>query len=711
MSENKYEFKAEIKKLLDILSKSLYQHKEVFLRELISNSVDALKKVHFISLTDKDIQDFNEELKIEIITDSINNTITVRDTGIGMNKDELISNLGTIAGSGSQKFLEQLNQSQQIDSKKLDLDVIGQFGIGFYSIFMVAGKVNVISRSYKKEEEAYQWESDGTGEFTITKNDKQKRGTDVILYINDEDKEYLDKFKVESIIKKYSNYVSFPIYVSEIKKEEKKEEKKEKKKEEKKEEKKEKKKEEKKEEKKDEKEAEEEIEPKPVNELNPLWKRDKNEIKDDDYKNFYHFISNRYDEYTHMINYKVDGSVQFHTILFIPESDPLTFLRPDDEYGLSLYSKSVMIMKNCSELIPKWMRFIKGVVNSDDIPLNISRETIQTNRVMMKIEKLLIKRILREFEEIGEKDLDKFKKIWSNFGIYFKEGMISDPFRADKLLNYLRFKTSKTTDDEYRSLEDYIKDFQEDQNEIYYLVGENISTMRQSPHLGYYKENNLEVILFDEPIDNFLMMNIHEYKKSVGEGDSAEIITHKFSPVDVTEPVKDKEKDKEDEKEKKEKSDIKIPENIKKFLEHVKSILGEKILDTKISDRLYDNPCRLANPTGGMTSSMQRAMRYWTKTESGKEFQAPRKILEFNQDHPLINGLIELFTSNPEDSKIKPVINQLFENCLLAEGDLPNPSLMVPRINQLIEMLITDKIEFSESKDNSDDTKKEIKES
>ena len=664
MSENKYEFKAEIKKLLDILSKSLYQHKEVFLRELISNSVDALKKVHFISLTDKDIEDIEDNLKIEIIIDLKENTIIVRDTGIGMSKEELVDNLGTIAGSGSQKFLEQLNKSQQIDKKNLDLDVIGQFGVGFYSIFMVVSKVKVITKSYLKEESAYQWESEGTGEFTLIPIEKQTRGTEVILYIKEEEKEYLDKFRIESIIKKYSNYVSFPIYVSEIKEEEKKEKK------------------------EDKKEIEEEEkEPKPVNDLVPLWKRSSKDIKDDEYKNFYHFISNRYDDYSHVINYNIDGRVQFHSILFIPKSEPNQFFRPDDEYGLTLYSKNVMIMKNCAELIPKWMRFIKGIIDSNDIPLNISRDTIQTNRVMMKIEKLLIKKILREFDDIVDKEPEKFKNLWINFATHFKEGMISDTFRTDRLLKYLRFKTSKSKEDEYRSLEEYIKDIPETQDEIYYLVGENLNTMKFSPHLGYYNEKNSEVILFDDPIDNFLMMNIHEYKKTRGEGENAEIKSYKFTPIDVSAPTKEeKELDKE-----KEKIEEDIPENIKKFLEHVKSILGEKILEAKLSDRLYKSSCRLANPAGGMTSSMQRAMRYWTRSESGKEFEVPRKILEFNKNHPLITGLIDLYDKNPEDGKIEPVINQLFENCLLAEGDLPNPSLMVPRINQLIEMLITGK--------------------
>ncbi|MFX1236869.1 MAG: molecular chaperone HtpG [Promethearchaeota archaeon] len=670
MTGNKYEFKAEIKKLLDILSKSLYQHKEVFLRELISNSVDALKKIHFISLTEKDIENPEEELKIEIVIDSKDNTLIIRDTGVGMTKDELINNLGIIAGSGSQKFLEELTKSQQTDLQNIDLDIIGQFGIGFYSIFMVADKVHVISKSYLKEEPANMWVSEGTGDFTITQTDKLIRGTEVKLHLKEEDKEYLDQFRIESIVKKYSNYVSFPIYVSKLEVEMKKEA-------------------DKKDAKGDDVESEEDKGPKPVNELEPLWKRDSKDINEDDYKGFYHYISNRYDDYMYVINYKVDGQVQFRSILYVPGQSSLAFIRPEDDYGLTLYSKNVMIMKNCQDLIPKWLRFMTGMVDSDDIPLNISRDTIQVNRIMMKIEQLLVKKILRELDEIIEKDPEKYKKIWDAYEFYFKEGVVTDPVKSETLMKYLRFKTSKTKNDEYKSLTRYVKALPKDKKEIYYLVGENLDTLRLSPHLGYYNENDLEVLLLDEPIDNFLMMNVRDYKLTKVEGEEEKTEVYQFTPIDVTEPLEKKEKieDKKEEDKNKGDSQEKIPENVKKFLENVKSILGEKIIEVKVSDRLYDNACRLANPAGGMTSSMQRAMRYWTATQSGKDFQIPQKIFELNPDHPIVKGLIELNEKDPESKKIELIINQLFENCLLAEGDLPNPSLMVPRINEIIEML------------------------
>ncbi|MHA1147388.1 MAG: molecular chaperone HtpG [Promethearchaeota archaeon] len=667
MSENKHEFKAEIKKLLDILSKSLYQHKEIFLRELISNSVDALKKIHFISLTEKDIQDPDVPLKVEITFDEKAKTFSVKDTGLGMTKEELINNLGTIAGSGSQRFLEELQKS---DKKEFDLDIIGQFGIGFYSVFMVAEKVQVFSKSYRKDESAYMWESEGTGKFLVTSSEKQDRGTEVILYLKDDATEYLNEYRIRSIIKKYSNYVPFPIYVSEIKPEEEKKEDKQKD-------------DEKDDEKKDDKE--EEKEPEPVNELTPIWKKSQKEITDEEYKSFYHSISHRYDDYLHVINYSVDGSVQFRSILFIPESNSLAFLHQEENFGLTLYNKNVMVMDHCDDLLPKWMRFIIGILDSDDIPLNISRDTIQRNRVMIKINKVLRKKIFKELDDLIENDPENYIKLWKEFGIYFKEGIATDPIEADKLLNYLRFKSTKTGDAEYRSLEQYVHDMKEDQNEIYYLVGENIDTLKISPHLGYYKEKDIEVILFSEPIDNFIMMNVRNYTKTIGEGDDAEVKSYPFTPVDVTEQESKTEEQKAEDKESESQEDI--PENVKSFLEHVKTLLGDKIIDVKISKRLYDNACRLANPAGGMTSSMQRAMRYWSTRKLDDEPDIPRKILEINPEHPIIKGLINLHERNAEDNKIELIVIQLFENCLLAEGDLPNPSKMVPRINTLIELL------------------------
>ncbi|MHA1521704.1 MAG: molecular chaperone HtpG [Promethearchaeota archaeon] len=698
--ENKHEFKAEIKKLLDILSKSLYQHKEIFLRELISNSSDALKKVQFLGLQSKDIENPDLDYEINIILDQEKNTLTVNDTGLGMSKEDLITSLGTIAGSGSQKFLEHLEQKNG-DQKEVDLDIIGQFGIGFYSVFMVAQKVEVTSKSYLSGEPAHQWISDGTGEFEINEIQKDSRGTEVVLYLKEGEEEFFQVSRIENIIKKYSNFVSYPIYITEIKKPEDKievdmdeedgegaEENAEK---------------------PEEPETPEEPTREPVNEIHPIWKRAKSEISEEDYINFYHYLSKRYDNYLKVINYTVDGRVQFRTVLFIPETKSQDLLRPEVEYGLTLYSKNVMVIEKSKEIIPQWMRFITGIVDSDDIPLNLSRDTIQTNRFLMKIETLIVKRFFKELNEFSADDPEKYTTFWKEFGTFIKEGIVTDQIHKDKLLELLRFKTNKTADGEYIGLKDYVERMDEDQKDIYYLIGENLEGLKMSPHLGYYEQQGYEVIFFDEAIDNFLMMNVHQYTTTIikdieeptteekKEGEDAEEteeeVSFAFKPIDVTEEEKKSKDDADDSEDSEEKSDEDedIPENMKNFLAHVKEILGEKIVDAKVSKRLYKNASRLANPSGGMTSSMQRAMRYWTQSGTDKSFQIPRKVFEFNPAHELVEKLVEKFASDPEDQFIDPVIEQMFENCLLAEGDLPEPASMVPRLNQILELMIVGK--------------------
>ena len=685
--EGKYEFKAEIKKLLDILSKSLYQNSEIFLRELISNSVDALEKVHFISLQNKDIKDYDLEKKIEIYFNKETKTITVSDTGIGMTKDELVKNLGTIAGSGTEQFIKALKNGQDGD-KKIDLDLIGQFGVGFYSVFMVADRVEVYSSSYLKNEPSYLWSSDGSGEFTVKAAEKATRGTDIVLYLkSDLDADFLNQYELEKIIKKYSNYVPYPIYVIE-EKTEKEEEKKE-------------------DEEKKEGEEKKPEPPKPVNKIEPIWKK-KGEIKPEDYKEFYNYISKRYDDYLDVINYPVDGTVQFNSILFIPSTQSREMFEQEADYGLTLYCKNVMIMQNCKEIVPQWLRFIKGVLESEDIPLNISRETIQSNRLIRKMSELLVTKIMKRLEEMAEKEPEKYDKFWNEFGIFIKEGILSDRKYKDQLMKLLRFRTTKSND-KFIGLEDYLKNKKEDQKEIYYLVGDNYQAMKFSPHLSQYKSKDLEVILFSEPIDNFLMMNIMDYTRKEKQGDSAEEkdVSYRFKPVDTTEEEeieKEKEEDKKEEekdkdKESKEKKDQEFPEPINSFIKGAKKMLGGRVMDVKGSKKLYDNICRLASPAMGMSSTMQRAMRYWSMQKLGQTFEIPRKILEFNVEHLVVKTLAEIYQKNPKDGRIRPIVNQLFENCLLAEGDLPEPALMVPRMNKIIEILMTGNIQ-----DESDET-------
>ncbi|MHA1728555.1 MAG: molecular chaperone HtpG [Promethearchaeota archaeon] len=682
-NQNTYEFKAETKKLLNILSQSLYKHKEIFLRELISNSTDALEKIRFLTLQEDNIMSPDLDLKIDVSFNLDEKTITVSDTGIGMTKKELIENLGTIAGSGTEKFMQQFAESQKSDKDKQisSFEMIGQFGIGFYSVFMVASKAKMVTKSYKIDEPGCMWESEGTKDFIIHETEVENRGTKVILYLNDDEMEFLNNYRLESIIKKYSNFVSFPIYVIEEKKEEETAEKE-------------------KREKEAEKtveigseaetETEEKTEPKPVNETQPIWKRSPSEVKEEDYKDFYHYITKKYDDYSHVIHYNVDGRVQFRSIIYIPGSLTKDLLQPETEYGLSLYSRNVMVVQNSKDVIPRWMRFVSGVVDSEDIPLNISRDTVQANRVMKKLENLLFKKFIKELEEMAENEPEKYKSFWKQFGIFVKEGIVTDITRKDILLNLLRFRTSKTEKNELIGLQEYVKNLTEEQEEIFYLVGENFDTMKLSPHLGYYDKKGLNVILFDEHVDNFMMMNVHDYKIEIGVGEEKEEKIFKFKPIDVTEVKPEPAKEEKKEGDDKELEDEMVPKRTQKFLNRVKSVLGNKIINAKTTDRLYGNACRLANPEGGITSSMQRAMRYYSQT-ADQTFSAPRKIIEFNPDHPTVESLTQLIENDPDNGKIDPVLTQMFENCLLEEGDLPDPSKMVPRIKQLLEMLVTGK--------------------
>ncbi|MEX2680989.1 MAG: hypothetical protein Q6373_005275, partial [Candidatus Sigynarchaeota archaeon] len=450
---------------------------------------------------------------------------------------------------------------------------------------------------------------------------------------------------------------------------------------------------------KEEKKEEKKEERKPVNELVPIWKRKPQEITPEEYKKFYHFISKRWDDYAHVVHYNVEGQVIFNSIFYIPESVSRDVLREDVDYGLTLYTKKVLIIPRCKDLIPKWMRFVSGVVDTEDIPLNVSRDTIQNNRIVMKINDLIVKKFISEVSSIAEKDASKYKSLWKEYAYFFKEGMVTDHSHKDLLVKLLRFPTSKTRDDELKGLDDYVKgmpDAQKAKKEIYYLIGENLPTMRLSPHMGRFNKEGLEVIFFNEPVDNFLMMNLHEYKVTTGEGDAKKEEAYHFVPIDTTEADLKHEHDegkeeKEGEKKADKEADKKEPElppAIKKFLDRVKAVLGDKILDAKVSDKLYDSPYRLANPAGGMTSSMQRVMRYWTRKMQDKEFEIPRKILEFNKDHPMIQELIDLCDKDPNNGRIKPVLLQILDTCLLAEGDLPDPASMVPRMNQLLEMLV-----------------------
>ncbi|MHA2364568.1 MAG: molecular chaperone HtpG [Candidatus Hodarchaeales archaeon] len=655
-----YEFQAEIQKLLQIIIHSLYTNREIFLRELISNSSDALNKVRFKQLTEE-VYDNLAPFEITVTFNQDEKTLTVSDTGIGMSAVDIKDNLGTIASSGTLSFLESLKNQQaegkDLNDKMSDIDVIGQFGVGFYSVFMIADEVIVRSRSFRADDNGIEWKSKGTGTYSIQDYPKEERGTDVIIKLKEEDSsDYLSEWKLKNIITKYSDYVPFPIFLDEDKEEEetKEEDVKE-------EETKEEIKEGEEEETKEEEVKEEER--KPVNSQTSLWRKQPNEVSEEEYEKFYQHVASAYDKPFYQVHYSIDAPIQFKTLLFFPEKKNRNLFMPEPEWGLKLYSHNVLIQEKSKDLLPVYLRFIKGVVDSEDIPLNVSRETVQLNKVLERIKKSLTRKVISEISKIAKKKPDEYKKFWEELGIFIKEGIASDITNKDKLNKLLRFHSNKIAKDEYVSLDDYIDRMVEDQpSKIYYLLGDSLEVIQNSPHLDYYNEKGYEVLFLPEAIDGFVMMNLRDY-----EGKN-------FESIDQATPEEVKKEGEEEKKDVDEESDL------GKLLKSFKDVLGEQVVEVRVSERLRESPVRLVNPAGGFGSEMQRVYRVMDEN-----FEIPKKILEVNKDHSIITGLTSLHTTNSEDELVKATIEQLFENALLVEGLHPEPGKIVPRINMIID--------------------------
>ncbi|MFX0062179.1 MAG: molecular chaperone HtpG [Candidatus Hermodarchaeota archaeon] len=622
--EETFEFKAEINRMLDIIINSLYTNREIFLRELISNAADALNKIRFEKLTSKDVYEPDAELSIDLSFNADEDTISISDTGIGMTKDELIDQLGTIASSGSLKFLETIK-----DKESADFELIGQFGVGFYSVYMVASKVVIRTRSYHSDSTACEWTSEGSGFFTIKEIDKEHRGTDVIIYLKEDAKEFANEFRLEQIVKRYSDYISFPIRLKD----------------------------------------------KVLNQQTALWRKNPKDVTEEEYEKFYQHVSQMFDKPLHQIHYNIDAPIQFRSLLFIPEKRKRTLFMPELEWGPTLYSRNVLIQEKSKDLLPEYFRFVVGVVDSEDVPLNISRELVQVTRTLTRIRKRLEGKVIRELKALAENDTEKYAQFWKEFGIFIKEGVSSDYSRRPQLMKLLRFKSDKVDEDSLTSLDDYINRMKKDQKEIYYLLGEDIGVLRQSPHLEYYQEQDLEVLLLDDPADTFLMMNIQDYEDK------------KFVGIDrAADEDKDLEEDEEESEEEK-KEEIPIKDEFKPLFEKFKEVLKDRVMDVKPSDRLRGSPCRLVSPAG-MGSAYERAFKYMNQ-----DFQFSKKILEINQDHEIVKNLAQLFQKDANHELGMDVIEQLFESALLTEGYHLKPASMVPRIQRIMDRALKEAID------------------
>ncbi len=612
MSTESHEFKAEIQQLLNILVHSLYTDRDIFLRELISNASDALSRIQFEMLTNRDVLDPDAELKIVIECDKDHRTLTIRDTGIGMTRDEIVENLGTIAHSGAAEFLKRLQ------AEKKPADLIGQFGVGFYSVYMVADEVTVTSRSYRPDALAVRWISKGDNTYTLSDAEKTDRGTTIVVQLKEDAGEYAQDWKIEQIIKKHSDFVSFPIVVKD----------------------------------------------RAVNRQTAVWRQSPREVTSEQYDEFYKQMTLDLDPPFMHIHTVTDVPVDIHALLYLPAKRErgIFSLRKDD--GLNLYSKKILISEYFKDLLPHYFRFVQGVVDSEDLPLNVSREAIQTNRAAAKLKSTLTHKVCTELADLGEKDAARYAAFWTEFGPFIKEGIATDPANHGDLVKLLRFKTSRSGDAEaWVSLQQVVDRMKPDQKAIYYILGEDLNSVARSPHLDTFKQNDLEVLYLVEPIDSFVVLTLKEFAgKPLRNVDDPTLDLPKSEPAAPSKVAN---------------------EDFAQLLVRIRNVLGEKITDVRESKVLTDSPCRLVSAEASTERDMQRVKRML-----GQDYEIPKKMMEINRGHAMIADMAALAQTGANDALLDLCIQQLYESSLLLEGLLPNPAAMVPRIQQLMEAAV-----------------------
>ena len=615
------EFQAEVKKMLDIVIHSLYTERDVFLRELISNAADALEKFRHQSIVEQEVFDDHLSLDIKIECDETEHTLTITDTGIGMTRDELVDNLGTIAHSGSKTFLTQLSEAAQ-----KDVSLIGQFGVGFYAAFMVAESVRVQSRSYLKDDEGHQWSSDGAGSYQISPVKGIHRGTKIIIKLKEDAHHYSDGETIKRVIKQYSSFVSFPIKVG----------------------------------------GEE------VNTVQALWARSKNEIKEEEYNEFYKFIANAVDEPTYRLHFSADAPLAIKALLYSPTEnfENLGFGRM--EPGVSLYCQKVLIEQHSKNILPEWLRFLKGVVDSEDLPLNISRQALQDNALVAKINKVLTTRFLKHLEKEAGNDPEKYQQFWQTFGIFLKEGVTNDFAHRESLGRLLRFESSAAEPGKMISLAEYVGRLQEGQEAIYYINGPSREAIESGPYVEAFRKRGLEVIYTLEPIDDFAMSHL-------GEFDGKKLLSADRGDLELPEITEEKEGKKKSKKKKGLAAD-----RLEGLTKWMQEILGDKVKEVQVSKRLEDSPAIIVNADGYMTSSMERVMRA-AKHEAGLAGFAG-KNLEINPEHELIISLDKL---REEDGDFAgKVVGQIHDNAMLQAGLTVDPRSMVERSYRILERVV-----------------------
>lgn len=614
-----YQFQAEVTQLLDILTHSLYTHRDVYIRELISNAADALDKVRLKALKGEEVADPDLEHEINIQLDKGKKTFTISDTGIGMTREELINNIGTIARSGTSEFVKQLKDSK-------DVNLIGRFGVGFYSVFMAGKLVEITTKSANPNEPAWVWESDGKDKFTVKEaKGNVKRGTTVKVFLRDDAEEFAEKYRVQSIIEKYSNFVPFPI----------------------------------------------KLEGEQVNKVSAIWREPRTNVKQEQYNEFYKFIARQTEEPLTWMHLSADVPIQFHTLLYIPKANVEFFGFESQDEGISLFVKRVMVDPHDDEILPRYLRFVRGVLESDDLPLNISRETLQENPHMFKIKSTVVSKFLSHLQDMAKNEPEKYREFWKQHGRIFKEGY-NDFTNKEKVAELFRFNSSKCTgEEELVSLDTYVGRMQEKQEEIYYLSGPNRAALEANPTMEIFKKKDIEVLYCYDPIDEFALPGLWEYKdKKIVSADQVDL-----SKLDKIKSTQEEEKESEKKESKKDDRDF---DNLAR---RIKDILGDKVKDVKLSERLVDSPAVLIGE--GMSSQMEKIMAMYDPNNKPKP-----KVMEINKNHKLIKNLLAIYKKDVKDPLLTKAVNNLYHSVLLIDGMINDPHEMASGIQEAVSEMV-----------------------
>ncbi|MBI0102840.1 molecular chaperone HtpG [Gilliamella sp. W8145] len=612
-------FQSEVKQILHLMIHSLYSNKEIFLRELISNASDAADKLRFKALENPDLYAGDAELGVRISTNKEAGTLTISDNGIGMTRDEVIENLGTIAKSGTKAFLESIGSDQAKDSQ-----LIGQFGVGFYSAFIVADNVTVTTRAATaKADEAVMWQSAGEGEYTISDTNKETRGTEIVLHLKDDEKEFLDDWRLRSIISKYSDHISLPVEVQTTDEESK------------------------------------EVKWEKVNKAQALWTRSKSEVTDEEYKEFYKHISHDFADPLSWSHNRVEGKQEYTSLLYIPSKAPWDMWNRDNKHGLKLYVQRVFIMDDAEQFMPNYLRFVKGLIDSNDLPLNVSREILQDNKVTQNLRNACTKRVLQMLDKLAKDDKEQYQQFWSEFGLVLKEGTGEDFSNRESIAKLLRFTTTNS-DSEVQSvsLDDYISRMQEGQEKIYFITADSYGAAKNSPHLELFRKKGIEVLLLSDRIDEWMMSNLTEFAGK------------QFQSISKSDESIEKLADQNSDEQKQ------VEKELEPFIERVKKVLADKVKEVKLTHRLTDTPAIVTTAADEMSTQMAKLF-----AAAGQKAPEIKYTFEINPDHQLVKRI----ANTQDETTFSDWVELLLDQALLAEkGSLSDPSKFIQTMNKLL---------------------------